>query len=80
MRSSIFLLNVLRNSAGSAAAIVMLGPVLVCPRCVAVRHTIVPLFVAEAEASMSLTISSPSFANGGNIAQKFTCDGADLSP
>jgi len=29
---------------------------------------------------MSLTISSPSFSNGGNIAQKFTCDGADVSP
>ena len=29
---------------------------------------------------MSFTISSPSFTNGGNIAQKFTCDGADLSP
>ena len=29
---------------------------------------------------MSLTISSPSFTNGGNIAQKFTCDGADVSP
>ena len=29
---------------------------------------------------MSLTISSPSFANGGNIAKKFTCDGEDISP
>lgn len=29
---------------------------------------------------MSLTISSPSFTNGGNIDRKFTCDGADVSP
>jgi hypothetical protein len=29
---------------------------------------------------MSFTISSPSFANGGDIAKKFTCDGADVSP
>ena len=29
---------------------------------------------------MSLTISSPSFSNGGDIAKKFTCDGADVSP
>jgi Raf kinase inhibitor-like YbhB/YbcL family protein len=33
-----------------------------------------------AEPPMSLTISSPSFTNGGDIAKKFTCDGADLSP
>jgi len=30
--------------------------------------------------TMSLTISSPSFSNGGDIAKKFTCDGADVSP
>lgn len=29
---------------------------------------------------MSLTISSPSFSNGGDIAKKFTCDGEDVSP
>lgn len=29
---------------------------------------------------MSLTISSPSFSNGGDIPKKFTCDGADVSP
>lgn len=29
---------------------------------------------------MSFKISTPSFSNGGNIAQKFTCDGADVSP
>lgn len=28
----------------------------------------------------SFTISSPSFSNGGDIAKKFTCDGADVSP
>jgi len=33
-----------------------------------------------AEPSMSFTISSPSFSNGGDIAKKFTCDAADLSP
>ncbi len=32
------------------------------------------------EKTMSLTISSPSFPNGGDIAKKFTCDGADVSP
>ena len=30
--------------------------------------------------TMSLTISSPAFSNGGDIAKKFTCDGADMSP
>jgi Raf kinase inhibitor-like YbhB/YbcL family protein len=30
--------------------------------------------------SMSLTISSSAFTNGGTIAKKFTCDGADVSP
>jgi Raf kinase inhibitor-like YbhB/YbcL family protein len=29
---------------------------------------------------MSLTISSPSFSNGGKIDKKFTCEGADVSP
>ena len=29
---------------------------------------------------MSLTISSPNFANGGAIPKKYTCDGADVSP
>lgn len=28
----------------------------------------------------SMTISSPSFSDGGDIAKKFTCDGADVSP
>src|SRR5207302_3691693 len=30
--------------------------------------------------NMSLTISSSSFPNGGEIPKKFTCDGADVSP
>lgn len=30
--------------------------------------------------SMAFTISSPSFSSGGEIAKKFTCDGADVSP
>ena len=30
--------------------------------------------------SMSLTISSSAFTNGGTIPKKFTCDGADVSP
>ena len=29
---------------------------------------------------MPLKLSSPSFSNGGDIAKKFTCDGADVSP
>ncbi len=29
---------------------------------------------------MPLTISSADFQNGGSIAKKFTCDGADVSP
>ena len=33
-----------------------------------------------AEQPMSLTISSPSFTNGGPIPRKFTCDAADVSP
>jgi Raf kinase inhibitor-like YbhB/YbcL family protein len=30
--------------------------------------------------AVAFTISSPSFSNGGDIAKKFTCDGADVSP
>jgi Raf kinase inhibitor-like YbhB/YbcL family protein len=30
--------------------------------------------------AMSLNLSSPSFTNSGDIAKKFTCDGADVSP
>jgi Raf kinase inhibitor-like YbhB/YbcL family protein len=30
--------------------------------------------------AMSLTLTSPSFSNGGDIAKRFTCDGADVSP
>jgi len=32
------------------------------------------------EQTMSFTLSSPSFTNGGTIEKKFTCDGADASP
>jgi Raf kinase inhibitor-like YbhB/YbcL family protein len=32
------------------------------------------------DSSTSFTLSSPSFSNGGDIAKKFTCDGADVSP
>lgn len=32
------------------------------------------------EQAMSLTISSPSFTHGGDMAKKFTCDAADVSP
>lgn len=32
------------------------------------------------EPPMSLTISSTSFSNGGDIAKKYTCDAADVSP
>jgi len=40
-----------------------------------------PSVLAQAGGStMSLSISSPSFSNGGDIARKFTCDGADVSP
>jgi Raf kinase inhibitor-like YbhB/YbcL family protein len=38
-------------------------------------------FVAPLEAqSAPLSISSPSFPNGGNIPKQFSCDGADVSP
>jgi Raf kinase inhibitor-like YbhB/YbcL family protein len=37
-------------------------------------------FPLDGEKAMSLTLSSPSFSNGGDIAKKFTCDGADTSP
>lgn len=32
------------------------------------------------EPPMAFSITSPSFTNGGDIAKKFTCDGADISP
>jgi Raf kinase inhibitor-like YbhB/YbcL family protein len=37
-------------------------------------------FPSHPEPAMALTISSPSFSNGGDIARKFTCDAADVSP
>lgn len=36
--------------------------------------------LAASGGSKTMTISSPSFSNGGNIAKKFTCDGTDISP
>jgi Raf kinase inhibitor-like YbhB/YbcL family protein len=36
--------------------------------------------IAEGQAPAPLTISSSSFANGERIPQRFTCDGAGLSP
>jgi Raf kinase inhibitor-like YbhB/YbcL family protein len=66
--------------AAITAAILALSLVVLSPRCATDLYYAFPSFVVEAEASMSFTISSPSFTNGGNIAQKFTCDGADVSP
>jgi len=43
-------------------------------------HGVVQASAFMLEPPMSLTISSPSFANGGDIAKKFTCDSADVSP
>jgi Raf kinase inhibitor-like YbhB/YbcL family protein len=40
-------------------------------------------FIAHArplQGAKTMTIFSPSFSNGGNIAKQFTCDGADISP
>jgi Raf kinase inhibitor-like YbhB/YbcL family protein len=40
-----------------------------------------PALQAQAgEKAVAFTISSASFASGGEIAKKFTCDGADVSP
>lgn len=80
MKSSIFISRVRRKFAAITVAMVTLFPAVVSPRCVIELHNAFPSLVIEAEASMSLTISSPSFANGGNIDRKFSCDGADLSP
>ena len=38
------------------------------------------IFSLDGEKAMSLTLSSSSFSNGGDIAKKFTCEGADISP
>lgn len=34
----------------------------------------------EGASPMAFVLSSSSFSNGGNIAKRFTCDGADVSP
>jgi Raf kinase inhibitor-like YbhB/YbcL family protein len=39
-----------------------------------------PSSSSSADGGKAMTISSPSFSNGGDIAKKFTCDGADVSP
>ena len=36
--------------------------------------------LSSGENNVALTISSKSFANGGSIPKKFTCDGQDVSP
>ena len=80
MKSSIFIPTMRLGFATIAVAIWALSPAVVSPRCAIELHNAFPSFVIEAEASMSLKISSPSFTNGGNIVKKFTCDGEDLSP
>jgi Raf kinase inhibitor-like YbhB/YbcL family protein len=35
---------------------------------------------AAGQQSSNMTITSPAFANGGNIPSKYTCDGADVNP
>lgn len=57
-----------------AVAILSLSPTVAC------SSVMVSVFVKNSEPAMSLTISSPSFSNGGDIAKKFTCDAADVSP
>ena len=39
-----------------------------------------PAFAQQGGAAVPLKVTSPSFSNGGDIARKFTCDGADISP
>ena len=39
-----------------------------------------PRVSGSPEVSMEFTISSPSFTNGGDISNRFTCDGLDVSP
>jgi Raf kinase inhibitor-like YbhB/YbcL family protein len=80
LKSSIFISKMKRKFAAIAVAIALLSSVVGSPGCATHLHYAFPSFVIEAEASMSLTISSPSFTNGGNIARKFTCDGEDVSP
>jgi Raf kinase inhibitor-like YbhB/YbcL family protein len=40
----------------------------------------IPRLLGATEGGKPMTISSPSFSNGGAIAKKFTCDGPDVSP
>ena len=80
MKSFIFISKMPFKSIVITIAIVGLSSAVTSRRCAAELHNDFPSFVIVAEASMSLTISSPSFINGGNIAKKFTCDGANISP
>ena len=41
---------------------------------------VLPQAAAAQGGEMALAISSNDFPNGGDIARKFTCDGADISP
>jgi len=80
LTSSLFISKLRRTFAALTIALLVLAAPVVAPGCVTDWHNAFFSFVIEAEAAMSLTISSSSFTNGGNLAQKFTCDGADLSP
>jgi len=80
LTSSLFIFKLRRTLAALTIALLWLAAPVVAPGCVTDLHNAFFSFVIEAEAAMSLTISSSSFTNGGNLAQKFTCDGADLSP
>lgn len=68
--SAVFLGTIAAGPLGAFA-----GPQLILPSLSFAR-----LFSLDGEKAMSLTLSSPSFSNGGDIAKKFTCDGADISP
>jgi Raf kinase inhibitor-like YbhB/YbcL family protein len=62
----------------------LLGPSTVIPLILALflaAHAASPSLTSFPEGTTtSFTLSSPSFSNGGDIAKKFTCDGADVSP
>jgi len=80
LNSSTCISKMRRAFAAITISIVVLFSPGVSPRCATDLHNAFSSFVIEAEAAMSFKISTPSFSNGGNIAQKFTCDGADVSP
>lgn len=80
MNSSVFFCGKQRRLSAITISVAVLFSPVVSPRFATHLRYAFQSFGIEVGASMSLTISSPSFANGGNIARKFTCDGADLSP